>query len=74
MGNRLDALERIEAANREEIARLRQFVESLCAELRVKDPANRKLLEISRALSTAYKAPRPSDTPDDMNDLLGRAK
>jgi hypothetical protein len=71
---RLEHLERTERANRTEIGRLRECVEMLAAELRAKDPQNPKLLEISRALAVAYVAPPPSDTPDDMTDLLGRAK
>jgi hypothetical protein len=70
LGKRLEHLERIEQANRAEIARLRECVEILAGELRTKDPANPKLLEISRSLRSAYAS--PSDTPDDMRDLLGR--
>lgn len=81
LGNRLDHLERIEkanrqemAANRDEITRLRECVEVLAGELRRKDPNNPKLVEISRTLAAVWTLPPPGDTPDDMKDLLGRAE
>lgn len=72
LGNRLAHLERTEAANRAEIAKLRECVEILASELRRADPTNSKLQEVARSLRVAFAPPR--DTPDDMTDLLGRAQ
>lgn len=72
VAHRLAHLESIERQNHQEIRALREAVEILAGELRIRDPGNAKLLEVAGLLRHAYRPNLEDNLPLDMQSDLGK--